>query len=416
MTSGTNSSESGLSSKKNSKIYDNYLKEMNEDLKLRKQEILEMLKPLEDKNNLLLQKVMANLEEKQKSLQIMRQIMAGRGCDESPVMELVTEPEERKQNLEKKNKMLQKEMEMLWDKTFESEELCEQQKSLPTKPKADMQDRKAQKSPLSLWKAKSEPETSDVDKVDDIRKEKQQTKIKYEEQPSILQNGFLDKVIELKTEALRKTNDFKSSLYLQHNFEPKQGALNLLRPQGKMGATTMERATINRNELDMAVSERGESEVRGSVDCGSQLGAAQGNLSLPERGLWSQRSPFCHPGSVLKPPLGSPVPSEELSPPRCRTGSGAAPPRAEPAGLRRRITDEAAGSAGDCFCLGPAEAAFVPRAHPHRVRPANPVLLARPGTFPGSHSRLGRRLPAPGTPQPSSHSSPHSPRVARLGV
>lgn len=50
------------------------------------------------------------------------------------------------------------------------------------------------------------------------------------------------------------------------------------------------------------------------------------------------------------------------------------------AGPRRRITDEAAGSAGDCFCLGPAEAAFVPRAHPHRVRPANPALLARPGT------------------------------------
>ncbi|XP_021035171.1 putative coiled-coil domain-containing protein 196 [Mus caroli] len=239
MTSGTNSSESGLSSKKNSKIYDNYLKEMNEDLKLRKQELLEMLKPLEDKNNLLLQKVMANLEEKQKSLQIMRQIMAGRGCDESSVMELVMAPEERKPNL-----------------TFESEELRDQQKALLMKSKADMQDRKAQKSPLSLWKAKSEPETSDVDKVDNIRKEKQQMKIKwvkYEEQPNILQNGFLDKVIELKIEALRnfqKTNDFKSSLYLQHNFETKQGALTLLRSQG---ATTMERATTNRNELDMRI-------------------------------------------------------------------------------------------------------------------------------------------------------------------
>uniref|UniRef100_A0A8C6HJQ3 Coiled-coil domain containing 196 n=1 Tax=Mus spicilegus TaxID=10103 RepID=A0A8C6HJQ3_MUSSI len=166
MTSGTNSSESGLSSKKNSKIYDNYLKEMNEDLKLRKQEILEMLKPLEDKNNLLLQKVMANLEEKQKSLQIMRQIMAGRGCDESSVMELATAPEERKQNLEKQQ------MKIKW--------------------------------------------------------------VKYEEQPNILQNGFLDKVIEQKIEALRnyqKPNDFKSSLYLQHNFETKQGALNLLRLQ-----------------------------------------------------------------------------------------------------------------------------------------------------------------------------------------
>lgn len=45
---------------------DNYLKELNEDLKLRKQELLEMLKPLEDKNTLLLQKLMANLEEKQR--------------------------------------------------------------------------------------------------------------------------------------------------------------------------------------------------------------------------------------------------------------------------------------------------------------------------------------------------------------
>ena len=55
-----------ICSHRNSKIYDNYLKELNEDLKLRKQELLEMLKPLGDKSNLLLQKVMANLEEKQK--------------------------------------------------------------------------------------------------------------------------------------------------------------------------------------------------------------------------------------------------------------------------------------------------------------------------------------------------------------
>lgn len=51
---------------RNPKTYDNYLKELNEDLTLRKQELLEMLKPLEDKNNLLLQKLMANLEEKQR--------------------------------------------------------------------------------------------------------------------------------------------------------------------------------------------------------------------------------------------------------------------------------------------------------------------------------------------------------------
>lgn len=33
------------------------------------------------------------------SLQIMRQIMAGKGCDESSVMELIKEAEEMKQNL-----------------------------------------------------------------------------------------------------------------------------------------------------------------------------------------------------------------------------------------------------------------------------------------------------------------------------
>ncbi|XP_024305381.1 coiled-coil domain-containing protein 196 isoform X10 [Homo sapiens] len=117
MTSGANSSGSYLPSEiRSSKIDDNYLKELNEDLKLRKQELLEMLKPLEDKNNLLFQKLMSNLEEKQRSLQIMRQIMAGKGCEESSVMELLKEAEEMKQNLERKNKMLRKEMEMLWNK------------------------------------------------------------------------------------------------------------------------------------------------------------------------------------------------------------------------------------------------------------------------------------------------------------
>ncbi|XP_047287373.1 coiled-coil domain-containing protein 196 isoform X13 [Homo sapiens] len=100
MTSGANSSGSYLPSEiRSSKIDDNYLKELNEDLKLRKQELLEMLKPLEDKNNLLFQKLMSNLEEKQRSLQIMRQIMAGKGCEESSVMELLKEAEEMKQNL-----------------------------------------------------------------------------------------------------------------------------------------------------------------------------------------------------------------------------------------------------------------------------------------------------------------------------
>lgn len=56
----------GVSSHRGTKIDDNYLKELNEDLKLRKQELLEMLKPLKDKNNILFQKLMSNLEEKQR--------------------------------------------------------------------------------------------------------------------------------------------------------------------------------------------------------------------------------------------------------------------------------------------------------------------------------------------------------------
>ncbi|XP_051052114.1 putative coiled-coil domain-containing protein 196 [Phodopus roborovskii] len=245
-------------SQRNPKIDDNYLKELNEDLKLRKQELLEMLKPLQNKNNILFQKLMGNLEEKQRSLQIMRQIMAGRGCDESSVMELIKEAEEMKQNLEKKNKMLRKEMEMLWNKTFESQELQDQQKALPTKPKADLKDGKVSGLRMSQKKAKSGPETSHAEKVQGIRKEKQQRKIewvKYEEHPNILQNGFHGKVIELRIEALRnyqKANDLKLSLYLQHNFEPKQGAFNLLRPQGKMDTTT-EGATTNRNEPYMQI-------------------------------------------------------------------------------------------------------------------------------------------------------------------
>ncbi|CAO2586711.1 Putative coiled-coil domain-containing protein 196 [Lemmus lemmus] len=167
MTSGTDSSRSCLSSEKNSKIDDNYLKELNEDLKIRKQELIEILKPLKDKNTLLFQKLMANLEEKQRSLQIMRQIMEGRGYDESSVMALIKEAEEMKQNLEKQQKKIQR--------------------------------------------------------------------VKYEEQPNILQNGSHGKVIELRIEALRnyqKANDLKLSLYLQPNFKPKQGVLILPRPQG----------------------------------------------------------------------------------------------------------------------------------------------------------------------------------------
>ncbi|XP_054386727.1 putative coiled-coil domain-containing protein 196 isoform X8 [Pongo abelii] len=244
MTSGANSSGSYLPSKiRSSKIDDNYLKELNEDLKLRKQELLEMLKPLEDKNNLLFQKLMSNLEEKQRSLQIMRQIMAGKGCEESSVMELLKEAEEMKQNLERKNKMLRKEMEMLWNKTFEAEELSDQQKAPQIKNKADLQDGKASglqapKSPSSPRKTESELEKSFAEKVKEIRKEKQQRKmewVKYQEQNNILQNDFHGKVIELRIEALKnyqKANDLKLSLYLQQNFEPMQAFLNIPGSQG----------------------------------------------------------------------------------------------------------------------------------------------------------------------------------------
>uniref|UniRef100_A0A8C5K7R1 Coiled-coil domain containing 196 n=1 Tax=Jaculus jaculus TaxID=51337 RepID=A0A8C5K7R1_JACJA len=166
MTSNTNCSGSCFPSKKSSKTDGNYLKELNEDIKLRKQELLEMLRPLDDKNGLLFQKLMSNLEEKQRSLQIMRQIMAGKGGDETSVMELIKEAEEMKQNLEKQ----QREME---------------------------------------W-------------------------VKYQDQANLLQNDFHGKIIELRIEALRnyqKANDLKLSLYLQHNFEPKQAVLNLPQSQ-----------------------------------------------------------------------------------------------------------------------------------------------------------------------------------------
>lgn len=70
------------SSHRSSKIDDNYLKELNEDLMLRKQELLEMLKPLEDKNNLLFQKLMSNLEEKQRRYGLLFWIPRGKKARE----------------------------------------------------------------------------------------------------------------------------------------------------------------------------------------------------------------------------------------------------------------------------------------------------------------------------------------------
>uniref|UniRef100_G1P8M9 Coiled-coil domain containing 196 n=1 Tax=Myotis lucifugus TaxID=59463 RepID=G1P8M9_MYOLU len=173
MTSSSDSPGSHLSPKtRSSKIDCNFLKELNEDLKLRKLELLELLTPLEDKNNPLFQKLMSNLEEKQRSLQIMRQIMAGKGSEESSALEIIKEAEDMKQNLERKNKMLRKEMEMLWNKTFNTEEISDQQKAPQIKNKANLQDGKATapETPSSPRKIKSELEISYAEKVKEIRK------------------------------------------------------------------------------------------------------------------------------------------------------------------------------------------------------------------------------------------------------
>ncbi|XP_069887847.1 putative coiled-coil domain-containing protein 196 isoform X1 [Dipodomys merriami] len=266
MTSDPNPSGSYLLSNRNSKTDDTYLKELNEDLKLRKQELLEMLKPLEDKNNLLLQKLLSNLEEKQRSLQIMRQIMTGKGCDESSVMELIKEAEEMKQNLERKNKMLRKEMEMLWNKTFETEEVHDQQNAAQIKPKADLQERKEKQQRKMEW-------------------------VRYQEQANIFQNDFHGKVIELRIEALKnyqKANDLKLSLYLQQNFEPKQAFLNLPRSQGTMGNTNKGRATTEKNEPNVRIMgsktyiEQQEATETQSDDVGERLFILR---SLPEEAL-----------------------------------------------------------------------------------------------------------------------------------
>ncbi|XP_006891896.1 PREDICTED: uncharacterized protein LOC102844227 [Elephantulus edwardii] len=255
---GANSSDSHLSSKTlHSKVEDNYLRELNEDLKLRKQELLEMLKPLKDKNNPLCQKLICNLEEKQRSLQIMRQIMAGKGADKSSVVELIKEAEEMKQNLERKNKMLRKEMEMLWRKTFEKEESSAQPKATQIKNKTDSQDGEAPKSPSSTRKTRSNPETPCTEKVKEIRREKQQRKmewVRYREQTNILENDSHGKVIELKIEALKnyqKANDLKLSLYLQQDFEPKQAFLSLPETQGTTGSATKDRETTGKNEFSV---------------------------------------------------------------------------------------------------------------------------------------------------------------------
>ncbi|XP_075388309.1 coiled-coil domain-containing protein 196 [Tenrec ecaudatus] len=284
MMNGANSVGSCLPSKtRSSKVDDNYLRELNDDIKLRKQELLEMLRPLEDKNSLLFQKLMSNLEEKQRSLQIMRQIVAGKVGDDASE-DLMKEAEEMKQNLEKKNKMLRKEMEMLCNKKFETGELDEQQKPPQIKNKTDLQDRKAPKTPSAFRKTKSDLDTSCTERVEEIRKEKQQRKIqwvRYQEQANI-QNDFQGKVIELKIEALKnyqKANDLKLSLYLQQSLEPKQAFLNPPGSQGTMGGVTTDKATTGKQEPNMRNlgSKTNPQQQRAK---GSQCGDVGGRHSL----------------------------------------------------------------------------------------------------------------------------------------
>ncbi|XP_068938511.1 putative coiled-coil domain-containing protein 196 [Petaurus breviceps papuanus] len=208
MSSGTNSSTSFLNSKiRSSRTQDNYLKELNEDLKIRKQELVEMLKPLEEKNGTLLQNLMTNLEEKQKSLQIMRQIMAGKGgdSDDTIVLEMIKEAEELKQNLEKKNKLLRREMDLLWNKQAIEDDYRMRQKAMLLKGKAEMQ---ALKERLQRDK---EQVTFQVE-TDDVQE-------------------LHSKVIEEKIEALskpQKTNDLKLLHYLKQNLEIPQVSSKLL--------------------------------------------------------------------------------------------------------------------------------------------------------------------------------------------
>ncbi|KAB1278191.1 putative coiled-coil domain-containing protein 196 [Camelus dromedarius] len=297
---------------RSSKIEGNYLKELSEDLKLRKQELLELFKPLEDRNSLLFQKLMSNLEEKQRSLQIMRQIMAGKGNDDSSVTELIKEAEEMKQNLvrgKEKQDASERNGDAMEQGTFNTEELSEQQKVLQMKNKADMQDGKASrlhgliwlssssqapKTPSSSRKTKNELEMLCAEKVKEIRKEKQQRKmewVKYQEQANIFQNEFSGKVIELRIEALKnyqKANDLKLSLYIQQNFEPKQASLNLPGSQGTMGITAMCRATTDKDASNVRIlGSKTYTEQQGAQ--GSQFDDGRGRLfflrSMPDEAL-----------------------------------------------------------------------------------------------------------------------------------
>ncbi|XP_043836571.1 putative coiled-coil domain-containing protein 196 [Dromiciops gliroides] len=208
MTSGTNPSQSFRNSKiRISRKQDNYLKELNEDLKIRKRELMEMLKPLEEKNGTLLQNLMTNLEEKQKSLQIMRQIMAGKegDSDDSIVLEMIKEAEDLKQNLEKKNKLLRREMELLWNKQAIEDEYRMRQKAMLLRGKAEMQALKER-----------------------LQRDKEQ--VIFQEDTDDVQE-LHSKVIEEKIEALtkpQKTNDLQLLNYLKQNLETPQISPKLL--------------------------------------------------------------------------------------------------------------------------------------------------------------------------------------------
>ncbi|XP_012579852.1 PREDICTED: interaptin-like [Condylura cristata] len=401
MMSSADSEDSCLPSKtRSSKIEDNYLKELNEELKLRKQELLEILKPLENKNNLLLQKLMSNLEEKQNSLQIMRQIMAGKGSDdESSVMELIKEAEEMKQNLERKNKMLRNEMEMLWNKTLDTEEYSDQLKTPQIKNTADSQDAEVLQPPLSPRKIKSELETCELK---EIKKEKKQRKMEWvrcQDPVNIYQNDFHGKVMELRIGALKnyqKSNDLKLSLYLQQNSGPKQTFFNLPGAQGTMATTTIGRATTSRNDSN--------SEQKKDTNRKDEAGREPSFVA--HSGL-CYISPPSAPTQLSEPPPGSLAPSGGPSVVARRGPTSPCFPSAlQRAVLRPGQPDRGAdpqrrARQGIASVWGSAEEAFRSRAHPFRVLPANRALLARPETLHGL-SQAGPLLPAPSTRQQSS--------------
>ncbi|XP_074146526.1 coiled-coil domain-containing protein 196 isoform X2 [Sminthopsis crassicaudata] len=229
MTTNTNSSTSFLKSRtRNSRPQDSYLSELNEDLKIRKRELVEILKPLEEKNGTLLQNLMTNLEEKQKSLQIMRQIMAEKGgdSDDTIVLEMIEEAEELKQNLQ----AIEDEYRM-------------RQKAMLLKSKAEMQELKER------HQNNKEPFTFQ-DEIDDVQE-------------------LHSRVIEEKIEALtkhQKTPDLQLLHYLKQDLDiPQFNSKLLISPRYSRLTCTGQKSTCDCGMSGM-LRERNDAKSRSSWD------------------------------------------------------------------------------------------------------------------------------------------------------